>query len=91
MENLGWRENYRKGDKPIETETGTTHDMNRCKQIQNQHTGVKKSGWIQRACDECHVVTRYNRKRYTERTIPRICRDCKSDKFNNLSEYGIEL
>ena len=88
MDNLGWRENYVKGDKPIETETGTTHDQKRCKDIQN---GPRKLGWIDRACDECHVITRYNRKRYTERTIPRVCRDCKLAKFNSLSEYGIEL
>ncbi len=91
MDGLAWPENYTKGDKPIETETGTTHDMDRCKTIQKQHTGVKKPGWIDRACDECKVVTKYNRKNYTERTIPRVCRDCNFEKFNNLSDYGISL
>ena len=91
MDNLAWGENYIKGDKPIETETGTTHDMKRCQEIQNKHSGPVKLGWIKQACDECHVVIRYNKKRYSERTIPKICRDCELAKFNNLTDYGIGL
>jgi len=91
MDGLAWPENYKKGDKPIETETGTTHDMKRCQSMQKQNTGVKKLGWIDRACDECHIVTHYNRKRYTELTIPKVCRDCNLAKFNKLSGYDISL
>ena len=90
MENLGWRENYQKGDKPIETETGTTHDQKRCQQIQKQHSGPKK--WERLKCIECGNGTMRNPK-YFRKTDPLkyICTECHRAKFNNLDEYGIAL
>ena len=63
MENLEWGANWVKGDKPIETETSVSHDQKRCKEIQGVPSGPVRLGWIQRECDECHVITRYNKKR----------------------------
>lgn len=87
---LEWPANYKKGDKPIEGETGRVHDQDRCKSFQGANT-IQKHGWLEVRCEKCHVLTRYNRKRFSERTIPRPCRDCKMESFNNLSDYGISL
>lgn len=91
MDGLEWPANYKKGDKPIEGETGTTHDYSRCQSIQKKDGGITKSVWLEWRCQSCGVVTHYSRKHYTIRTIPKPCRECKFKSFNSLDNYGITL
>jgi len=91
MDNLEWGANWVKGDKPIETETGTTHDQKRCKDIQNKHSGPKRK-WEHLKCNECGNGTMRNPKFFRKSDpLKYICTACENKKFNNLDEYGIEL
>ncbi len=76
MDNIEWPENYVKGCRPIETETGTTHDMKRCKEIQNTNI-VKSDKWYRVNCIECGNLNRRNPK-YNRKPDPLryICNRC---------------
>ena len=76
MDNIAWPENYVKGCKPIETETGTTHDMARCKSIQNVH--VRPSKWYRVNCIKCGNPARRNPK-YNRKPDPLryVCSECQ--------------
>jgi len=87
---LAWPENWVKGMKPIESETGRIHDKDRCMSFQSKNMNRSK-GWIDKKCEKCCIVIHYSRKHYTIRTIPKICRDCNMDMFNKLDEYGIGI
>lgn len=87
---LEWPENWKKGVKPIESDTGTVHDQDRCKSQQGVNS-IRKPGWIDIECVKCKVITRYNRKHYTENTVPKICRDCKMSVFDILDNFGVSL
>jgi len=91
MDGLAWPENWVKGMKPIEVETGKIHDRARCDLIKGQHIVKNTKGWIDKMCPSCKVVTHYSRKHYTERTIPKICRDCNFKSFNSLDDFGVSL
>lgn len=58
---IEWPENYQTGMKPIESETGVEHNMERCKDIQNSNI-IKNDGWVRFDCKGCGSDTRQNRK-----------------------------
>ena len=82
---ISWPENYRKGDKPIESETGITHDMNRCKNLQN--VNVQKSNkWKEYDCSICGNHVWCNPKYYKNNT----CRDCRPVKYKLMGQKEID-
>ena len=91
-EDAVWGENWKPGDKMIETETGTIHTIQRCKELQNpQHHKVKKE-WYRVKCIECECETRRNPKHFKKPDPGTFtCEECESKKFINLGEYGIGL
>jgi len=92
MDNIAWGANYVKGDKPIEMETGTTHDMKRCKDIQSGTRSGPKKRWEKLKCIECGNGTMRNPKFFRKSDpLKYMCTECQRDKFNNLDEYGIAL
>jgi len=67
MDNVAWPENYVKGCSMIETETGTTHDYNRCQQIQGKNI-VKSTKFVKFSCEVCHNDVIQNKKIHTDNT-----------------------
>jgi len=82
MDNIAWPENYVKGDKPIETETGTTHDRKRCESIKDTNTPKK---WHTLFCIKCGNKCQRNSKYFTVSPLNAthyVCSECDIHKYN---------
>jgi len=88
-----WPENYVKGCKPIEMETGIEHNRERCDSFKNQDMVKRRTNdWYVVNCITCGLESRQNPKHFRKPDDTTFtCKECNDKKFINLNEYGIEL
>ena len=73
-DNLQWPENYKKGDRLFNTETGEIHTWDVCKSFKNKD--VTTNGWIVRKCLGCGDMIYWNKNCKEKTKNLNYCHDC---------------